>query len=209
VDDLTQNLMNFLTDPETLFYARWASVAVVVLIAFIFGIPEYQRVTKALQTAGKPLGNDRRITTLRGKWRRIGAYLGVFITVSPAAVRALFAVVALPLAMLVLITLKSDWFFGQPTVTLAGDPLFGSPEYIREVVLYFGDQLSKAMFLDSMEIRAVNFSTSEVNQANWFYVSALIGFRAIVDVYVVGLGSLILQAVWGTLRSIAALLWPF
>jgi hypothetical protein len=127
VDTLTQNLMSFLTDRETLFYARWAGVAVVVLIAFIFGIPEYQGVTKALQIAGKPLGNDRRITTLRGKWHRIGAYLGVFITVSPAAVRALFAVVALPLAMLVLITLKSDWFFGQPTVTLAGDPLLGSP----------------------------------------------------------------------------------
>ena len=209
MDTLTQNLMSFLTDPETLFYARWASVAVVVLIAFNFGIPEYQRVTKALQNAKQPHLKHGPIKHLSTKLRRVGKYLTIFVTVSPAAVRALFAVVALPLAMLVLITLKSDWFFGQPTVTFAGDPLFGSPEYIREVVLYFGDQLSKAMFLDSMEIRGVNFSTSEVNQANWFYVSALIGFRAIVDVYVVGLGSLILQAGWGTLRSIAALLWPF
>ena len=209
MEEIWQNFLTWLAQEQTQYWGSWLAVGLSILMALRIGLPQYAKVSDKLKEAAETKDRDGRIKRFSTKLERIKKYVTSLVSALRSALIALVPIVVIPLFVLVLLTLYSDWFFGTPSILTNGELPTGSPEYFGEMALFFIDQLSRGLLFDAMEVFDWRLSGIEANMGNTPYLSALLAFRMIVDIYVAGLVVLVLQAIYGISVSSLRLLNPF
>lgn len=203
MEEYWQSFLTWLATEQTQFAGSWLAVGLSLFLALRIGLPQFEKVSKALKDAAEIREPDGRITRFDTKLRRIGGYWEGLMSALRSSLLALLPIVVLPLAVLVVLTVYAEWFFGTPSFLIEEASATGTAGHFGEMALFFIDQLSRGLMFDVMEVFEWRLSSIETNTSNTPYLSALVAFRMIVDIYVVGLIVLLGQAIYGiTINSI-------
>jgi len=202
-------LRGFAASSEVQFWGTWIALGGVIAVSVKLGLPHYREASEELQKVGEIRDPDGRIKLWPTKIKRMKKSFTALGRSARSAFLALIPIVGVPLAILVLVTVMSDWFFGGQQVVTTGPLQPGSSQYVAELSLYFADQLSRGIFFDAFEVFDIQLTDISAVRENGPYLWMLFGFRVIVDLYVVGLVTLLVRALWGVAINSLRLVNPF
>ena len=208
MEAIWQSVLEWLAQERTQFVGSWIAVGLALFLALRLGLPQFAKASEKLKNASKIKVADERISRLETKLRHIKSYWSSFLHSLRLSLFALVPIVFCPLAVLVVLTVYSDWFFGTPSILIDGTAEPASISYAWQMGLFFLDQLSRGLMFDVMEVFDWRLSPITANSENTPYLSALVGFRVIVDIYVAGLVVLVGQALYGITMTSLNLLNP-
>lgn len=176
--------------------ARWAVLALVILLSVWLGRPKFGEIRKAFSEAANPGIPGIDPYRWPGKMKRIVRYWTAYLEPFKLVPRTLILVFFVPLACLTLITMKPTWFFEVEPVRVAS----GEPVIVAKLA-FLADQVASGVS-DRREVMNQSWSEhASINTDNHLYTWLVVAFRSIIDTYIVGIVIALCVSFFGVLKS--------